>query len=50
MKAVRQAITDRHPNRTFAHVLMDFNNEAAQFQPIAEVLEEAMAKLTKEMR
>jgi hypothetical protein len=50
MKAVRQAITGRHPNRRFAHTLMDFNNEAAQFQPIAEVLDEAMAILTREMR
>lgn len=50
MKAVRKAITDRHPDRTFAHTLRDFNNEAPQFQPIAEVLEEAMAILTKEMR
>jgi hypothetical protein len=50
MKAVRKAIMERYPNRTFAHTLRDFNNEAPQFQPIAEVLEEAMAMLTKDMR
>jgi hypothetical protein len=50
MKTVRQVITDRHPNRKFAHTLMDFNNEAPQFQPIAEVLDEAIARLSRDMR
>lgn len=50
MKAVRKAITDRHPGRNFAHTLRDFNNEAPDFRTISEVLEEAKTILMKQSR
>jgi hypothetical protein len=50
MKSVRQAITDRHPNRKFAHTLRDFNNNAAEFRAISSILDEANALLIKQTR
>lgn len=50
MKAVRQSITDRHPNRNFAHTLRDFNNEAPDFRAISSILDNAKALLSKQTR
>jgi hypothetical protein len=50
MKAVRQAITNRYPDRKFAHTLRDFNNDARQFEAVSDVLDEAQALLNQQRR
>jgi hypothetical protein len=50
VRAVRQAIERRSPERNYAHMLQDFNNEAQGFAAIVDVLAAAEADLARQLR
>lgn len=50
VRAVRQAIERRSPERKYAHMLQDFNNEAQGFAAIVDVLAAAEADLIRQLR
>jgi hypothetical protein len=49
MKAVRNAIQNLNPEKKYAHLLQDFNNDATSFETIAHVLHQAKETLLKDI-